>query len=341
MKTKLSPTLIGIFVIGGFLLLLIGVFAFGGASLFTKPQRFAVFFDESVHGLDPGAPVKVRGVRVGRVADITVRFDAAKHDSVVAVVCEVTKNVLVGPEGKRIDFSESGRIDELVKDGMRAELAVQGLATGLLYVELNFDEEQKYPLPADLPKSDIPVVPAVPSMIAEFTASITEILGKLGQVDYAGISTEMKALMATTRTKIDALKLQPAIDEVQSAAAAVRVLASDPKLGEAFLGVNRVLADLRTMIGHVDEQVVPTGEGLQRTLAEARSAMEQLNAAAASVRSFTGPQTGIGVEVVQTMQRVAEAAEALQRLVDFLERNPNSLITGRPPAGPAGTGPRH
>ena len=69
--------------------------------------------------------------------------------------------------------------------------------------------------------------------------------------------------------------------------------------------------------------------------------MEQLNAAAASVRSFTGPQTGIGEEVVQTMQRVAEAAEALQRLVDFLERNPNSLITGRPPAGPAGTGPRH
>lgn len=221
MKTKLSPTLIGIFVIGGFLLLLIGVFAFGGASLFTKPQRFAVFFDESVHGLDPGAPVKVRGVRVGRVADITVRFDAAKHDSVVAVVCEVTKNVLVGPEGKRIDFSESGRIDELVKDGMRAELAVQGLATGLLYVELSFDEEQKYPLPANLPQADMPVVPAVPSMIAEFTASITEILGKLGQVDYAGISTELKALMATTRTKIDALKLQPAIDEVQSAAAAV------------------------------------------------------------------------------------------------------------------------
>ena len=55
MKTKLSPTLIGVFVIGAFLLLIAGLLAFGGASLFTRPQRFVVYFDESVHGLDPGA----------------------------------------------------------------------------------------------------------------------------------------------------------------------------------------------------------------------------------------------------------------------------------------------
>ncbi len=330
MKTKLSPTLIGAFMIGGGALLLIAVLAFGGSSLFTKPQRFAVFFDESVHGLDPGAPVKVRGVRVGRVADITVRFDAAKHDSVVEVVCEVTKNVLVGPDGKRIDFSENGRITELVKDGMRAELAVAGLATGMLYVELGFDEEQKYPLPANLPEAEIPVVPAIPSMIAEFTASITEILGKLGQVDYAGISSELKALMATTRTKIDALQLQPAVDEVKGAAAAVRVLASDPKISEAFANVNRTLGQVGTLVEHFDQQVVPAGAELQKTLAEARAAMAQLNTAAASVRNLVGPQTGLGEEAVRTLQRVGDAAEAMQRLVDFLERNPKALLTGRP-----------
>lgn len=329
MKTKLNPTLIGVFVLGGGALLLVALLAFGGSALFTKPQRFAVFFDESVHGLDAGAPVKLRGVRVGRVADINVRFDAAKHDSVVEVVCEVSKNVLVGPEGKRIDFSETGRIDELVRDGLRAELAVQGLATGLLYVELSFDEQEKYPLPAQLPQAEMPVVPAVPSAIAEFTASITDLLAKLRQIDYLGISNDLKGLLVSVRTKVDALELQPAVDEVRGAAAAVRVLASDPKIGEAFANVNRTLAQLTATIGHLDQQVVPAGEELQKTLAEARAAMAQLNGAAASVRNLVGPQTGIGEEAVRTLQRVGDAAEAMQRLVDFLERNPKALLTGR------------
>ncbi|HLP02596.1 MAG TPA: MlaD family protein [Opitutaceae bacterium] len=335
MKNQLSPTLIGAFVLGGGALLLIALLAFGGASLFTKPQRFAVFFDESVHGLDPGAPVKVRGVRVGRVADVSVRFDAAKHDSVVEVVCEVSRNVLVAPDGQRIDFSAPGQIEHLVKDGMRAELAVMGLATGMLYVELGFDEEQKYPISANLPQADMPVVPAVPSAIAEFTASVSDLLGKLRQVDYAGISTELKTLLASVRTKIDGLELQPAVDEVKSAAAAVRVLASDPKIGDAFASVNRTLAELTAMIGHFDQQVVPAGEELQRTLAEARAAMAQLNGAAASVRALVGPQTGLGDEAVRTLQRVGDAAEAMQRLVDFLERNPQALLSGRSAPAPA------
>lgn len=330
MKTKLSPTVIGAFVLGGGALLLVALLAFGGSSLFTKPQRFAVFFDESVHGLDPGAPVKVRGVRVGRVADINVRFDAAKHASEVEVVCEVTRNVLVGPDGHRIDFSETGRIDQLVKDGMRAELAVMGLATGMLYVELGFDEEQKFPLPAKLPQADMPVVPAVPSAIAEFTASVSDLLGKLGQVDYAGISTELKTLLTTTHTKIAALELQPAVDEVKGAAAAVRVLASDPKIAEAFANVNRTLGDVQQLVGHLDAQVAPAGAALQETLSEARSAMTQLHSAATSVRNLVGPQTGLGDEAVQTLQRVGEAADALRRLVDYLERNPKAFLTGRP-----------
>jgi len=334
-KTKLSPTLIGVFVIGAFLLLIAGLLAFGGASLFTRPQRFVVYFDESVHGLDPGAAVKVRGVRVGRVADINVHFDQAKHVSEVEVICEISRNVLVAPDGQRIDFSAAGQIEQLVKDGMRAELAVQGLATGLLYVELSFHEPQEYPLRERSGAAPAPVVPTVPSAIAEFTASITDLLAKLRQIDFAGISTEWKTLLVALHGKVDGLQIQPAFDEVKGAAAAVRVLASDPQIRMAFDNMNRTLVAMQSMVGGIDQQVAPTGEQLRRTLGEARSAMEQLNAAAASVRRLVGPQTGLGDETVNTLQHVAEAAEAVQRLVDFLERNPNALLMGRPAAGSA------
>ena len=64
MKTKVGPAIVGAFVIGAFVLGTIALLAFGGVSFFSKPERFVVFFDETIHGLDLGSPVKLRGVRV-------------------------------------------------------------------------------------------------------------------------------------------------------------------------------------------------------------------------------------------------------------------------------------
>src|SRR4051794_14659609 len=52
MKAKVSPTIVGAFVIGAMVLGVVALFAFGGVNFFAKPQRFVVYFDESVHGLD-------------------------------------------------------------------------------------------------------------------------------------------------------------------------------------------------------------------------------------------------------------------------------------------------
>jgi paraquat-inducible protein B len=57
MKTKVSPTIVGAFVIGAMVLSVVALFSFGGVNFFRKPQRFVVYFDES-HGLDQGSQVK-------------------------------------------------------------------------------------------------------------------------------------------------------------------------------------------------------------------------------------------------------------------------------------------
>ena len=44
---------------------IIALLSFGGMSFFSKPQRFLVYFDESIHGLDAGSPVKLRVRRAG------------------------------------------------------------------------------------------------------------------------------------------------------------------------------------------------------------------------------------------------------------------------------------
>ena len=60
MKTKVSPTVVGLFVLGACALAVAALLMFGDVSFFSKPQRFVVYFNESIHGLDLGSPLKLR-----------------------------------------------------------------------------------------------------------------------------------------------------------------------------------------------------------------------------------------------------------------------------------------
>src|SRR5437870_11494562 len=114
MNTKISPTTIGAFVIGAFVLGVVGLVTFGGVSIFSKPQRFVVYFNESIHGLDLGSPVKLRGVRVGRVADLNIRYDEKTNSSVVAVVCEFSRDMVADSKGAVINVANRAELQTLV-----------------------------------------------------------------------------------------------------------------------------------------------------------------------------------------------------------------------------------
>ena len=145
MKTKVSPGIVGVFVIGAFALGVIALLSFGSLSLFSKPQRFVVNFDETIHGLDLGSPVKIRGVRVGRVVDLNVQFDEKVRKSVVRVICEFNRNIITDGSNGLVDVTSRDVLQELIDKGLRAQLGVLGLATGLLYVELDFLDPDTYP----------------------------------------------------------------------------------------------------------------------------------------------------------------------------------------------------
>src|SRR3954471_10050928 len=144
MKTKVSPAIVGAFVIGAFALGIVSLLAFGGFSFFARPDRFVVYFDESTHGLDLGSPVKLRGVRVGRVVSLNLRYDEPTNRSAIAVVCELNKDVVTDPSGSVIDIDRT-KLETLVRRGLRARLDMAGFATGLLFVQLDFFDPKEYP----------------------------------------------------------------------------------------------------------------------------------------------------------------------------------------------------
>jgi paraquat-inducible protein B len=328
-KTKVSPAVVGMFVLGALALGLIALLSFGSLSLFSRPQRFMVYFDESVHGLDLGSPVKLRGVRVGRVVDLAIYYDDVANHSVVAVTCELNRNVITDAKGVQLKVTGPGDVKMMVDHGLRAQLGVLGLATGLLFVELDFMDPAQYPAQvlADPPK--MVVIPYVPSAISEYQASISEILTDLKKIDFGGISKELKTLLTSTNRKINDLDMKTLSDKVGRAADSVSGFVDSPQAKQAFVNLNETLVAAKAALNRFDGQVGPVSDDLKKTLADAQSALKALEATASSTNRFVRQQGQLGDEVTVTLRQVAEAASALENLASAIERNPSSLLVGK------------
>jgi len=329
MKTKVSPTAVGAFVIGAFALGIIGLLSFGGIHFFAKPERFVVYFDESVHGLDLGSAVKLRGVRVGRVTSLNIRFDVSKNYSVVAVVCELNKDMVTDGHGTIIDMSSRAQLEQMVQRGLRAKLEVAGLATGLLFVQLDFAEPDET---VDVTKGTHPrhvVVPSVRSAISEFQKGIGEVLANVKDVDLSGLAKDIRALATTARKELVDIDLKGLTAQWKKTGEQFEAFADNPEFKRTFDQLNLVMNELRATIAKLDAQIAPTTREIAETLAEARTTLKAFSATAATAKTFISTHGTLGEDVSLTLARLNEAADAVTRLADFLERNPNALITGR------------
>lgn len=332
MKTKVSPTVVGFFVLGAMFLGIIALLSFGYFNFLTEPSRFMVYFDESVSGLDLGSAVKFRGVRVGRVSQVAVTYDAATKNSVVAVLCEFNRNVLTDPSGDPIDLADRAELEEMIAAGLRAELGVAGLATGLLFVELDMKNPEEYPVPArDIVPVEYAVIPAAPSAISEFQASFTEILANIKDVDFAGLTKEMHGLLSDTRQQIQNLDTTAISTELTATAKSFRKIAESPEIPAILTNLDGALADLRSTLESIDGSVTPVTEELTLTLQRLRQNLDSLEEATGSASRFISAQNGLGTEAAAALSQLGDAARAVGRLADFLERNPNALLSGRVP----------
>ena len=321
MKTKLNPALVGMFVLGAFGLIVLALLSFRSAHLFGKPGRFVAYFNESVQGLDVGSAVKLRGVQVGRVVAIKVRYDAKTWPAPVAVIGELDKNAITDGAGQTIKLTDRATLQRLVEEGLRAKLDLVGI-TGLQYVQLDFLDPKKFPAPPADPAAKDPVVPTVASEITELMANLSRIASDLKKADFAEVSHQLKSLLVTANQKAGELDLKQMVTQVTAAADSIAALAGSAEAKAAFTSLNKTATDVQALVTRLDAQVEPVKTELVRTLRSFHDAAE-------SVHKLLGPQSGLGEEAGRTLQQVREAAESLQQLADFLERNPNALITGK------------
>ncbi len=321
MKTKLSPTLAGTFVIGALALLVTALLTLRSCNIFSRTGHFVAYFNESVQGLDVGSSVKLRGVALGRVKSIRIHYDQKTGQSQVVVVAELNQNMLTDEAGQLVKLTDRATLQRLIDQGLRAKIDLAGI-TGLQFVELDFFDPQLFPAPHVASDAEYPVVPTLRSGMSELVENLSKIAGNLNKVDFAGLSQELKSLLATVNQQAGGLDLKKMVATVTMTAASINALASSAEAKAAFTNLNQTAMDVQALVAKIATQVEPVSAELVRSL-------HSFHDAAQSVQSFVGPQSGLSDEASKTIRQLTQTAESLQELADFLERNPNALITGK------------
>lgn len=335
MRQKTHHVLIGAFVLLAAVLAVGGALLLGAGSFGRKALVLETYIKESVSGLDVGAHVRFRGVKLGSVTEISwtsVEYDT--DDPLVLVRFEIS------PTGDSTTLEEiSRKLNQHLENGLRARLASAGL-TGALYLEADLYEaaDERYPpLPHDwTPKHRY--VPSIPSTITQISSSIETVLANLQQTDFNGLIDELRGTVQEVREKIRAFDVASLRDRSLAVLDGV-----ERSIAAAAAAVDRVGAGVDEVIARARERIVAIdGSQVTRTLTELRSFTQRLEPIRETLASMLleGHRTAADLgRVVRTKDRDLDAIlGALRRttasiagLASTLEEYPSLLLLGNPP----------
>ena len=182
MSMRANPAVIGAFVVGAVVLLLVALLVWGGTGLFRTKLDYVLFFDSAVTGLNKGAPVLARGVKVGEVTDVQLRWGTPLIAVYIALEPEAVKGTAKGGPAQAIERA-------VREDGLRAQLRMQSFVTGVLYVALDVRPDTPIVLRGLDPQ--VPELPTIPTDIEVWTAKLERFADKIEKVplDHIGQTT--------------------------------------------------------------------------------------------------------------------------------------------------------
>lgn len=333
---RFSPTAIGIFVFGGLMISIAAIGYVASGRLFSHATRYVCYFTGSVNGLKVGASVKFKGVELGRV--VAVRLSLARpgerrvpawkinpNNIALPVVIELEQRQLLR-KGGSVDFGTRDNLRTAIREGLRAQLAMESLLTGLLYVDLDFYPGTPFTLyePQD---SEIPEIPSRPTDFERFQKKLMQAVQDIQKLNIGALvdsATRAMNSVATLAADPDLPKaiasLGVTLHEAQTTLVQARTALSDAK--GAIGDTRRLLGRVETEFGPMERKITDTLDHVDKTLAAANTTLE-------GVGTVVNPTAPPVVELNRTLVQVREAAANLADLSRMLNRNPSVLIRGR------------
>ena len=311
MSKRPNPMLIGSFVVGALVLAVAAVFILaGGQLLHTDRTKYVMYFHGSVKGLNVGSPVMFRGVPIGTVTSIQLVMEEQQSFFNIPVIVEVDRTRFVS-RNPAADARHS--LKELINAGMRAQLELQSLLTGQLFIQVDFYPGTPVTLMDDpMYKSRYEEIPTIPTPIERLGKSLQEF-------------------------PIDQL-----LNNIASSTKGLDKLVNSPELQQSIVALHGALQDVRTLAANINAQVDPLAASANSALGELRKALNNLDSAVTDARAAIGQanttlQTADKVigdpqltfQLNDALRSITAAANSIRVLTNSIEREPDILIRGR------------
>lgn len=329
MSRQANPAMIGGFVVGALILGVITLLLLTGGQWFQQRRQHVLYFEGAAQGLQVGAPVVLLGVKVGTVKQIQLGLMQDGLTFVVPVTIEIEPAVVQASNGEQVDLGDPETLQQLIGRGLRAQLRMQSLLTGQLYIGLNFYPDKPLRLVSDNP--DLSEIPTIPTTAEKLSLTLEDFPMDQFLRDLASISASMSRLLAADATAELPQRLNRALQHLESLAQKLD-RESGPLLQElrADLAVlNEALGSFKKAADHVTRLTDPQSPLFNNL----NRASEELAGAALAVERLAGEGSPTAVGLYEMLQEVSRAAHAMRMLVETLEQQPQSIFWGKPDQG--------
>lgn len=250
-------------------------------SLYTQHIDYLMFFKDSVRGLQPGAPVEFRGIRLGTVAQVPYFVpglrQALNDDYRIPVMIRIEPERLASELGEKPDVGS--HLTGLIQRGLRGALKTGNLVTGALYVDLDFYPKEK-------PVKEMPefgghqIIPTVSGGLAQIQQRLMDTLDKINNLPLTPMVEQATNTLSESQNTMR--RLQTTLDNLNkiTASQSAQQLPADMQktlreLNRSMQGFQPGSAAYNKMVGDMQrlDQVLRELQPVLKTLNEKSNAL--------------------------------------------------------------------
>lgn len=332
-RKRIDPRVIGSFVVGAILLSVAGLVFFGPGGLISETKLYVLHFDSSVKGLTVGSPVRFRGVKIGQVKDINVRVRPTDFAFHIPVLIEIEPSRIEAEgsdkgifEALKTSVKGANPIERLVAKGLRAQLQLDSLVTGRLYV--NFDMHPDEPIYLTEYSTEHPALPTISSSLGELTKTIEDLPLRELALKLINSAEGFEKLVTSPSLHNGLAKFDQTATQLNAL-----LMSLNQQLLPLSNKLHATLEATEKTIDHFDRKIDPVSKDLSQALLAFTAASQKTEDSMQRLHEMTDNDSRLQQQLSQTLQELNRASRSVRYLTSEIERNPQILLRGRSVGG--------
>ena len=297
--------------------------------------NYLTYFPGPLRGLSVGTPVQMKGVTVGRVRQVRLRYLPETASLETPVMIEIDPRQLEFPVNDATTREDlRARMDNamarMVNKGMRASLATSLVLPGASAVTLDFVAR---PGTGRLVMSDPPIIPASSAGdgLSGAMSAITDVANTIKNLPLQEIATDIRATTTRLRSIVNDPALDQSLQRLERSMAEVEKVAvtAGQNAGPIVKSLRNAAESAESAAGQVEGAVGKVSGNIDPIVQSLRNAAESAEAAAKRAEQLMGTSQKQGYDIAELVRELTRAAEAVRALANYLSENPDAVIKGR------------